>query len=175
MISKFKKFKKGFTLIELLVVVAIIGILSSITMASLNSARAKARDARRMSDLSQVRSALYLYFDKYGNWMEGGSGCGYNGNGAGWFSYVGGIYPKAMSQCLVDNNFTGGEIVDPTGGRTSSPETGFSYMKYYCNTPVETYIYAKLEGIPQSSTAVDGTCCSTCDSSYGMNYYISIK
>jgi len=172
---KIKKFEKGFTLIELLVVVAIIGILSSITMASLNSARAKARDARRMSDLSQIRNALYMYFDKYGNWMEAGSGCGYNGDGNGWFNIVGGIYLKAMSQCLIDNNFTGGEIIDPTGGKSSSPSTGFSYMKYSCNSPTVTYIYAKLEGKPQSSTAVDGTCCPDCDSSYGMNYYVSIK
>ena len=55
--------KLGFTLIELLVVIAIIGILSSVVVASLNSARKKARDARRVDDVKQVQLALELYFD----------------------------------------------------------------------------------------------------------------
>ncbi len=59
----FKKNSKGFTLIELLVVIAIIGILSSVVLASLNSARKKARDARRLADIKQVQTALELYFD----------------------------------------------------------------------------------------------------------------
>ena len=54
---------KGFTLIELLVVIAIIGILSSVVLASLNGARKKGRDARRISDLKQVQLALELYYD----------------------------------------------------------------------------------------------------------------
>ena len=54
---------RGFTLIELLVVIAIIGILSSIVLASLNSARQKGRDARRVSDLKQLQLALELYYD----------------------------------------------------------------------------------------------------------------
>jgi type II secretion system protein G len=54
---------RGFTLIELLVVIAIIGILSSIVLASLNSARQKGRDARRVSDIKQLQLALELYYD----------------------------------------------------------------------------------------------------------------
>jgi prepilin-type N-terminal cleavage/methylation domain-containing protein len=54
---------RGFTLIELLVVIAIIGILSSVVLASLNSARKKGRDARRISDIKQLQLALELYYD----------------------------------------------------------------------------------------------------------------
>jgi type II secretion system protein G len=53
----------GFTLIELLVVIAIIGVLASVVLASLNSARAKSRDARRIADLKQIQTALELYYD----------------------------------------------------------------------------------------------------------------
>lgn len=54
---------RGFTLIELLVVIAIIGILSSVVLASLNGARKKGRDARRISDLKQTQLALEMYYD----------------------------------------------------------------------------------------------------------------
>ncbi len=57
------KFSRGFTLIELLVVIAIIGILSSIVLASLNTARLKSRDARRIADIKQVQLALQLFYD----------------------------------------------------------------------------------------------------------------
>ena len=58
-----KKSAKGFTLIELLVVIAIIGILSSVVLASLNTARLKSRDTRRIADIKQLQLALALYFD----------------------------------------------------------------------------------------------------------------
>ncbi|HNW55669.1 MAG TPA: type II secretion system protein [bacterium] len=56
--------KKGFTLIELLVVIAIIAMLSTLSVVALNSARAKSRDARRASDIKQIRTALEMYQDK---------------------------------------------------------------------------------------------------------------
>ncbi len=54
---------KGFTLIELLVVIAIIGVLSTLAVVSLNSARQKARDAKRVADVKQIQTALELYYN----------------------------------------------------------------------------------------------------------------
>lgn len=55
-------------MIELLVVIAIIGILASIVLVSMGSARAKARDTVRKSDMRQIVSAMQLCYDD--------SGCG---------------------------------------------------------------------------------------------------
>jgi prepilin-type N-terminal cleavage/methylation domain-containing protein len=62
---------RGFTLIELLVVIAVIGLLASVIMVSLNSARAKARDARRKEDLKQISLALEMYYNEYGGYPSG--------------------------------------------------------------------------------------------------------
>lgn len=53
--------KRAFTLIELLVVIAIIGLLSSVVLASLASARSKANDSKRVSDLREIQKALETY------------------------------------------------------------------------------------------------------------------
>jgi prepilin-type N-terminal cleavage/methylation domain-containing protein len=53
--------RKGFTLLELCIVIAIIGILSTIAFISLNRARAKARDAKRIGDMEQLQTILELY------------------------------------------------------------------------------------------------------------------
>lgn len=57
---------EGFTLIELLVVIAIIGLLSTLAVVALTSARGKARDAKRISDIKQIQTALELYFADQG-------------------------------------------------------------------------------------------------------------
>ncbi len=56
--------RKGFTLIELLVVIAVIALLSTLAVIALGSARKKANDAIRLSDMTQVRFALESYFNK---------------------------------------------------------------------------------------------------------------
>ena len=56
----------GFTLIELLVVIAIIGLLSSVVLASLNGARMKARDVKRIADIRSLQIALESYYNDFG-------------------------------------------------------------------------------------------------------------
>lgn len=87
------KANRGFTLIELLVVIAIIGVLASIVLASLNNARRKSRDARRVTDIKQLQLALELYFD---------------GVGAGQ-------YPASSATCDATANARGLEVLQ-TGG-----------------------------------------------------------
>lgn len=58
--------EQGFTLIELLVVLAIIGILASLILSNLATARAKARDASRKSDLRAFSGGLEMWSDENG-------------------------------------------------------------------------------------------------------------
>lgn len=66
--TKRRIFSKGFTLIELLVVISIIGVLTTLVAANLNSARERARDAERKSDLKNISTALRLYFNDNGSY-----------------------------------------------------------------------------------------------------------
>ncbi|HTK60703.1 MAG TPA: prepilin-type N-terminal cleavage/methylation domain-containing protein [Candidatus Baltobacteraceae bacterium] len=60
--------RKGFTLIELLVVIAIIGLLSTLAVVALNSARQRSRDAKRVSDIRQIQTALELGYAEIGGY-----------------------------------------------------------------------------------------------------------
>jgi prepilin-type N-terminal cleavage/methylation domain-containing protein len=68
--------RKAFTLVELLVVIAIIGLLSTVAVVSLNSARAKARDTKRIADIKQIMTAMNLYLNENGHYPDTGAlGC----------------------------------------------------------------------------------------------------
>lgn len=170
----------AFTIVELLVIIAVIGVLASIVLVAYNGTQARARDTQRKNDLARMADALEVYYSDYGNFVETGSGCGSSGNGAGWFTYSNGTtYPRSIADCLKDNGHLAEGAKDPTGPDVSSTPTNsnYAYMKYHCGSGAtkRAFVYAKLETVPQSSTATDGTCSSTLDTSYGMNYYVEAK
>jgi type II secretion system protein G len=64
----FNRNNKGFTLIELLVVISIIALLSSIVLASLVSAREKAKVAAYVQNVKQFKLALEMYKNDKGHY-----------------------------------------------------------------------------------------------------------
>ncbi len=104
----------GFTLIELLVVISIIGLLSSIVMASLSDAKAKARDARRLQDVKQLRLALTLYQNDNGGDIPTGT-------------LVITSLNTDFLKSLVDGKYLPSRIIDPINNST--------YKYYYIHNP----------------------------------------
>lgn len=103
-----KNKNRGFTLIELLVVIAIIGILSSVILANMSSARSKALDTKRKSDLVQLRNAIETYFIDNGSYPSTNSqwyGVSVNGGSrtvSGANEYIPGLTPKYISKLPTD-------------------------------------------------------------------------
>lgn len=65
--------KLGITKIEVLIVGLIIGLLGIMAVVAVSSARARTRDAVRLSDVRQVQTGLELYFNdvnSYPDWPD---------------------------------------------------------------------------------------------------------
>jgi len=131
--SKFpSKASRGFTLIELLVVIAIIGILSSVVLASLNSARTKARDTRRVSDMKQIQIALELYYDANSK------------------------YPTDLSQLVGSGSGASLSVlpIDPRGDPANTLN-GYKYAVNVLATPTSYHLGTVLEQAPAQTTLED--------------------
>ncbi len=113
--------KSGFTLIELLVVISIIGVLSAVVISALNSARLKARNVERISNLRQVQKALEMYFNDNGVYPPKpglgtySSECPGTGDVVGWGPYsatssansvIPGLIPNYIAKLPTDPTMT---------------------------------------------------------------------
>ncbi len=130
-VNKMQKQKKGFTLIELLVVIAIIGILSAIGLVSLNGAREKARDSKRQSDLSSVKSAIALYYDDNNSLYPATNDS--SSTGGAWASLATALVPT----------YSGALPLSATAGATTGNK-GYWYI--VSSDRVHYLLYTQLEG-----------------------------
>lgn len=166
--------KRGFTIVELLIVIVVIAILAAISIVAYNGIQQRARDSQRKNDVAAIAKALKLYRVDNGDLLTTGSGCGFAGNGSGWYNHTGsGGYQLPINQCLVDAEYIQGEIIDPSGARICTTDTCHAYFKFSCGSG--TFLYANLETLPQSSTATDGTCAPDYDEQLGINYVVKVE
>jgi len=115
--------QSGFTLIELLIVFAIIGVMSAFFATNFITAKNKATDAVRKSNLAQLQKALDLYYNtNYSYPTTGGSWYGLADNATGGFkelSGTNGYIPNLAPTYLLKLP------VDPSGD--TSEWSGFLY------------------------------------------------
>jgi len=133
MMNFFAKKKRGFTLIELLVVIAIIGLLASTVLVSLSPARAKARDAKRMSDINSISLAMEMCYD--------------DATCAGTYRYPA-TTAGANTVSQIDTDRTPLYLIVPTDPLNISPQqytwtANLFPFQYYC-------VYVKLEVEPNT-------------------------
>lgn len=109
----------GFTLLELLVVIAVIGCIASIVLVSLNVARQKARDSRRLSDARQLQIVLELYYDKYDIYPATDSDTGW-----GWdrSDYNGNVQEPDFLEVLKTEGLITATPVDPVNDYTNGTQ-----------------------------------------------------
>ncbi len=62
--------QRGYTFVEILVVVTIIAVIAGISAVSYSGITKSSRDARRMSDIEMIRSALELYRSETGYYPD---------------------------------------------------------------------------------------------------------
>jgi prepilin-type N-terminal cleavage/methylation domain-containing protein len=143
--------KRGFTLIELLVVISIIGLLATIVLVSLGSARGKARDVRRLSDMRQIQMALEMYYGANNNQypVSDYQGCG------GWDTPGDGDFVSA----LTAGDFLNIDLKDPQLDGTCGNYRYYLYTagSYDCDTNRGNYYVLGVVDMETSSNPYPGS------------------
>jgi general secretion pathway protein G len=136
-----KNTKKGFTLIELLVVIAIIGLLATLAVVALGNARQKSRDAKRVSDIKQVQTAMELRYVETEDYPSQ--------------TFDGGTTPCISTECAIGVEVT---CLDNSGWNTT------------CGSPIYMGLVPRDPSASTADNECDGTGDALgCDYGYILN------
>ena len=142
------KLRRGFTLIELLVVIAILGILATIGLSNFQTARIKALDAQRKSDLATVAKSLEAYVNDHQAYPPS------NGSNE--------IECQGTTVCAWGTPFTDGATTY-TAALPTDP-SGYTYQYISTGTGFTLYAYLQNDKDPAVNTNITQSCgAATCN------------
>ncbi|MBI3305110.1 type II secretion system protein [Candidatus Parcubacteria bacterium] len=157
----FRNEERAFTLVELLVVIAIIGILATIVLVSLNTARIRARDTKRLGDIRQIQLALELFADSHNQVYPSGTGANdlYSLTACGAGTACG----LASADACGTKSCMSSVPLDPTG-------TGVKYWYDFLSAtaPTQYHLGADLEETTNSGLNSDRDCQDTVPAGAGF-------
>lgn len=152
--------KKAFTLVEILVVVTIISLLASIAAISYSRFVKQSRDARRKTDIEQIRAAIELYRNFNGAYPTPGMVFGTDEIVDGATTYMSKVPNDPMSASPSANRYY--YYTSPTG--VPGPPPAPDYQDYS--------LCAYIEG--GDTTSISAVCgasslaCNYCMGPYGQ-------
>jgi prepilin-type N-terminal cleavage/methylation domain-containing protein len=153
---------KGFTLIEVLVVITVLSIIMAFALSNFVAARARARDNKKKSEMSDLKTALGMYYGDFRTYPAS-----YNG-GAGKLNYIKGCGANGAQNCdrtiCADADFAaGGTGCDFTYMKQFPSDLGTGIF-YYRTTGGEDFcLRAVLENASDAEmSSTRAKCASAC-------------
>ena len=130
--------QKGFTLMELIIVIGIISMLMLMGIGSYSNIQRSARDTRRMSDLKELRTALYSYYADEGSYPDGTS------TGSFCTPDCGTSVTDPTNWILLSTEYVNPLPIDPLNRTVGGTSYGYTYFRSGVDAQTFT-IVAELE------------------------------
>jgi len=176
----------GFTLIELMIAITIVAVLATIGLVMLQGAQRIARDAKRKSDLEDIKKAFYAYRNATGTFcLTGAGGCvtedfAVNDASSGFAGSCGVSYclKNTIGSYLRGSSEAAAGVANACDPKNNNCTSTTYATDYYVR--VETVsgeeqltLSALLEGVDPGANIVGPTSTRTCTKAVGRNYCIT--